>query len=438
MRRGTTALAGDRGGAGGGLGVPARRTPRPGHFRARSRTRFNYRGATGGSFLLRPQSTASPVTFERPYQYTAADFLTLPTLEGIPTTLVNAAAPSAGLADLTEGLMRAGIVHWSYWAGNLADTIETSVKLFTERETGDQEELEMLDWWDFLIAQDVTALDGLYNAEYAAEQLRQRKEFKGKQMAAFALAGSSNERFCVGKGLTKFKERLQSMWGMSPKSCEGIMHSIMGTINVATGLCGGWTPAANLESFMESGWPDEEEDDTDENYQYGFHSSQWENMPSFAFSWRRGTRSLGALSRKLEKSAPEYSSLFWLVDHAYQLSLEMERWVRGNAKGTIGDDHINYLQHEVFPSMLIEWCENGDPDANYHWNDMEMESINQCEHHNVQWMHVFDPTDPNATKIAVNTARRFLGIVGKLDQLLYAIDKLAEQESLAPQVRIRV
>jgi len=264
MSRAAATLAGNRGGAGGGVGTPARRTPRPGHFRARSRTSLNYRGSARGSLLQRLQPQASPRTYDRPYQYTAADFLTLPSLDGIPTTLVNATAPSAGLADLAEGLMRAGIVHWSYWTGDLPGTIETSVKLFTERETGDEEELKVLDWWDFLIAQDVSAVDGLYNAQYATQQLRQRKEFKGKQMAAFALAGSSNERFCLGKGLNKFKERLGSMWGMSPKSCEGIMHSIMGTINVAAGLCGGWTPAANLESFLESGWPDEEEDDDDD------------------------------------------------------------------------------------------------------------------------------------------------------------------------------
>lgn len=433
MRRRSITAGGNRGGAGGGIAVLARVQARTGVSRSRRRKGIALGSIAGGTSSLRIgtdlcHGLAKGAPNDSAYQYTAADFLTLPTLEGIPARLTSATQPTAALADLTEALMGAGIVHHGYWMGDLPGTIEASVKLFTEHETNDEDDLEALDWWDFLIAQDVSAIDALYCAENAADDIRQRFKLEGKGLAAFALAASSDKRVALGDALTKLMGHLRTL-GCRPQDA---IRSIMGTITAASGLCGAWVPAAQMESWMESGWPDEEEPDeeADESIQYGFHSSAWQKIPPYVFSWKRGTRGLRRLVSKLEECPPEHSRAFWIVEGAYQLSLELERWTRGKKRGIIGEDHVCYIEHEVYPSMLIEWQAGGEPDALSHWNDMEMEALSQSEHHNVQWMHAFDPTDREATKIAVSTARHFLRIVGRLDHLLSLIDGYAK----APQI----
>lgn len=426
MRRGNTAFAGNRGSAaGGGVTVP-QRASRPGHFRARLRRSLGFTSPLGRTRLTPHVDAAfgeAIHSYGGTYQYTAADFLTLPTLSNIPKMLVDSARPSAALADLTEGLMHAGLVHWSYWMGDLPGTIEASFKLFTESEMHFKESLEVLDWFELQLAQDVLALEDLYDAEATREQLEGLDKFAGKPMSAFALSASSDKRLYLGDALRRLTVHLKEA------GCNEsiVLGHIMGAIHSATYVLGGWSPSYGLSTFGESSWADEEEPVYVEGESGGIHTMDWIKIPAYFFSHKRNTAGLRRFVKKLEDET--WAGAFWIIEAAYQLSLEMDRWVRDQDKGKLGCDHLCSIEHEWWPSLCLEWAEDTTPDALYHFNDMEMDSLYQCEHHNIQWLHVFDPTDPVATKKAVYTVAAMTRIVDKLDTLLGTINRFSQNNA---------
>lgn len=431
MRRGGAALSGNRGGTVGGVGRLSQCPTRARHFRARSRrSRSAYQEARRNPF--RPQIPAGgTVPDGSTYQYTAADFLTLPTLTGIPEVLINRVAPSAGLADLAEALMPSGIVHSGYWTGDLTGTIETGLRMFAERKTGiEGDSLETLKWFELQLAQDVIAVEGLYNAERAREQLLggspssevNKPIFNPASMAVFALAAPSDKRIYLGDSMRALAQQFEAC------RCrpEPAITSIMGAITLAAAICGGWTPRESSSRYMESGWPDDEEMDGTEGESFGFHSSEWVKMPKAAFSCRRGTTSLRRLVRKLEPLESTFSGLYWITWYALQLCLALENWSRLFSRNELGANHMAYVDYECWPSMLIEWSEGKEHDAAACFNDMWLEELHQSEHNEIQWMHVFDATNPAATVVAIQTTSALLRIIGKLDRLLRNIDIYAQ------------
>lgn len=345
------------------------------------------------------------------FVYDPADFLTIPSLDGIPNHI---GAIPALMGDFLEALRGAGIVHPENFTGDLKKTLEICTCLWSEEHTGREDGLKLLSWWCITIAQDIESLECLYDAADARKDLTERFSWQGGNMAAFALEASSDRRIKLGDAMSRLEEALKFL-RVRPVPA---LSAIMGTINRAGSLCGAWTPGSVYESWQNSDWQEEEESD--------LGPGEWAKIPGWFFSWKESAPALARLARKLQPSETMFSGAYWIVYYAAALARELERWDKDRAAGLRDQDYMMYTEYPCAPSMLIDWNKGDVVDALYHYNDYELECLYQAESNALQWLCIFDPGDAASTKKAVYTMEALMRLIGRLDALLEAINTFAQ------------
>lgn len=350
--------------------------------------------------------------------------------------MVSEQTPTGSLVDLTEALLGAGVIHPGNWTGRFDETIETCVILWSERETGQEDGLLALNWWDLVVASDVSAIDGLYDPQDDAAALRSELGMEGKPMAAFALVGSTGGSTNIGDAMLWLHKQLTALGIRADGACK----QVMGALSRAADVFYGWSPAWAREQWEWSDWNEETEEGSDDDA-YGVTASAWKRLPEWFFSESSSASSLAYLAKKLQPSAVEYSLIYWAIQHALELTQALDRWEKALTAEQILKCHTPHLEYSPGPSVGIGWYAGGEASALDHWYDMEGEGISQSEHSEVQMLYVFDPSDAESTAKAVLSAAYKLRIMGRFDACLTMLARLNDQAremGKQGQERIRV
>jgi hypothetical protein len=370
------------------------------------------------------------------YRYAAADLLTLPSLERVPLILQHGGAPPVGLADLAEAMLTMGNLWPEQWNGELVPTMNECLLLWSMERSGQEDGLETLTWWDLILAQDLEAMsEYLYDAGEAKTSLRERLKLEGRPMAAFALQAATDRDVRLGDSLTRLAGHLRSL-GIRPYPALG---HLMGVLTLTVNQLGGWTPQAMREQSMErEEWAEEVHDENylPESPEFSpFSRESWDKLPEWLFSGSYSTAVLNRIERKLRASTSEHSLTYWVMARAAELARQSDVF----KKCKDFDCHLYCVSYEAAPSLVLQWMQMGEMDAIAHFIDNEFDMLWQSEHHTIEWLYVFDPTDPDSCRKASAATSALLGLVGALDRFLVALDKFAQSGPVVSQeVRVRV
>jgi hypothetical protein len=345
-------------------------------------------------------------------------------------------APPVGLADLAEAMLTMGNLWPQQWNGELLPTMNECLLLWSMERTGQEDGLEALTWWDLLLAQDVEALsDYLYDADEAKTSLRSRLGLEGRPMAAFALQAATDRDVRLGDSLTRLAGHLRSL-GIRPY--PALAH-LMGVLTPTINQLGGWTPERMRAMSMErEEWEEGVYDDVEAPGDTSpFSKEEWDKMPEWLFSSSYNTKALERIERKLRASTSEHSLTYWVMARAAELARQSDDF----KKCKDFDCHLYLVSYENAPSLVLQWMHMGEMDSNAHFIDNEMDMLWQSEHHTIEWLYAFDPTDAESCRKASAACAALLGLIGALDRFLVALDKFAQSGPTVPapeEVRVRV